>query len=203
MWSFARQFAGGYSKYDEDRSQGWIYLQELLLAPPAPVQWLLLAISLLFSVIGLSRRIPFQLTRSGKLSSGCKRTFQSSSLSRIGPQEALISTHYCPNWRGWHATEQTLIWKALNNLWAPLELRAKYMNKYLNCILEAGPSSYMLWLTMRFNIVVVSAIGLQQAMDTYHQRSDHISSSMQRPPSTCPLFSEILFDRAGNTERID
>ncbi|CAH1403504.1 unnamed protein product [Nezara viridula] len=37
--------------------------------------------------------IPLQLTRPGQLSSDCKRTFQSSSLPRIGPQEALISTH--------------------------------------------------------------------------------------------------------------
>ncbi|CAH1406379.1 unnamed protein product [Nezara viridula] len=33
---------------------------------------------------------PAHKTRS---SSGCKRTFQSSSLRRIDPQEALISTH--------------------------------------------------------------------------------------------------------------
>ncbi|CAH1406471.1 unnamed protein product [Nezara viridula] len=38
-------------------------------------------------------KISLQLTRPGQLSSGCKRTFQSSSLPRIGPQEALISTH--------------------------------------------------------------------------------------------------------------
>ncbi|CAH1404288.1 unnamed protein product [Nezara viridula] len=43
-------------------------------------------------VIGFSSRIPLQLTRPSQLSSGCKRTFQSSSLLRIGPQEALIST---------------------------------------------------------------------------------------------------------------
>ncbi|CAH1396065.1 unnamed protein product [Nezara viridula] len=42
-------------------------------------------------VITLPRRIPLQLTRPGQFSSGCKRTFQSSSLLWIGPQEALIS----------------------------------------------------------------------------------------------------------------
>ncbi|CAH1404808.1 unnamed protein product [Nezara viridula] len=49
-------------------------------------------------------RIPLQLTRPGQLSSGCKRTFQSSSLPRIDPQGALISTHQViasgSNWRG-------------------------------------------------------------------------------------------------------
>ncbi|CAH1388806.1 unnamed protein product [Nezara viridula] len=34
-----------------------------------------------------------QLTRLGQHSSGYKITFQSSSLPRIGPQEALLSTH--------------------------------------------------------------------------------------------------------------
>ncbi|CAH1394078.1 unnamed protein product [Nezara viridula] len=39
-------------------------------------------------------RIPVQLTRPGQLSSGCKRTYQSSSLPLlIGPQEASISNH--------------------------------------------------------------------------------------------------------------
>ncbi|CAH1396855.1 unnamed protein product [Nezara viridula] len=37
--------------------------------------------------------IPLQFTRPGQLISNCKRTFQSSSLARIGPQEDLISTH--------------------------------------------------------------------------------------------------------------
>ncbi|CAH1394649.1 unnamed protein product [Nezara viridula] len=44
-------------------------------------------------VIGFSSMIPLQLTRSGQLSSGYKRTFQSLSLLRIGTQEALISAH--------------------------------------------------------------------------------------------------------------
>ncbi|CAH1398039.1 unnamed protein product [Nezara viridula] len=66
--------------------------------------------------------IPFQLTRPCQLSSGCKKTFQSSSLPRIGPQEALISIHYIIgfdlNLSGWHVTEHILTWKALNNLWS-------------------------------------------------------------------------------------
>ncbi|CAH1391100.1 unnamed protein product [Nezara viridula] len=48
----------------------------------------------LLEVIGLSSRISLQLTRPGQHSSACKRTFQSSSLPRIGPQEALISIHW-------------------------------------------------------------------------------------------------------------
>ncbi|CAH1399701.1 unnamed protein product [Nezara viridula] len=66
-------------------------------------------------------RIPLLLTRPCQLSSGCKRTFQSSSLPRISPQEALIPHQiisFGPNWRGWHATEHTLTWKASNNLWS-------------------------------------------------------------------------------------
>ncbi|CAH1390551.1 unnamed protein product [Nezara viridula] len=59
-----------------------------------------------------SKSIPLQLTGPGQLSSECKRKFQSSYLPRIGPQEAVISTHYIigfgPNWRGWHATEHIL-----------------------------------------------------------------------------------------------
>ncbi|CAH1394312.1 unnamed protein product [Nezara viridula] len=43
-------------------------------------------------VITLSHRIPLRLTRPGQLNSGCKRTFQSSSLPRIGPQESLRLT---------------------------------------------------------------------------------------------------------------
>ncbi|CAH1397264.1 unnamed protein product [Nezara viridula] len=42
----------------------------------------------LLEVIGFSSRIPFQLTRPGQISSGCKRTFQSSSLPLIGSPEA-------------------------------------------------------------------------------------------------------------------
>ncbi|CAH1399789.1 unnamed protein product [Nezara viridula] len=38
-------------------------------------------------------RIPPEVTRPCELSSGCQRTFQNSSLPRIGSQEALISTH--------------------------------------------------------------------------------------------------------------
>ncbi|CAH1388607.1 unnamed protein product [Nezara viridula] len=45
-----------------------------------------------------------------------------SSLPRIGPQEALISTHliigFGPNFRRWHAREHTLNWLASNNLWS-------------------------------------------------------------------------------------
>ncbi|CAH1391913.1 unnamed protein product [Nezara viridula] len=60
--------------------------------------------------------IPIQLTRPGQLSNGCKRTFQSSSLPLIGPQEALISTHLVPAFirTGEDAmpqTENTLTWK--------------------------------------------------------------------------------------------
>ncbi|CAH1406543.1 unnamed protein product [Nezara viridula] len=44
-------------------------------------------------VLGFSSRISLQLTRPGQLSIGCKRTFQSSSLPRISPQEVLISTY--------------------------------------------------------------------------------------------------------------
>ncbi|CAH1391745.1 unnamed protein product [Nezara viridula] len=66
-------------------------------------------------------RIPLQLTRPGPLSSRSKRTFQSSSLPQIGPEEVLISTYYIigfgPNWIGWHATEHILTWKASNTLW--------------------------------------------------------------------------------------
>ncbi|CAH1392842.1 unnamed protein product [Nezara viridula] len=40
----------------------------------------------------VSSKIPLQFTRSGQISIGCIRTFRSSSLHRIGPQESLIST---------------------------------------------------------------------------------------------------------------
>ncbi|CAH1389399.1 unnamed protein product [Nezara viridula] len=48
----------------------------------------------LLEVIEFSSRIPLQLTRPGQLSSGCKRTSQSSFLYRIIPQEALIPLDY-------------------------------------------------------------------------------------------------------------
>ncbi|CAH1392452.1 unnamed protein product [Nezara viridula] len=90
----------------------------------------------LLEAIGFSSNIPLQLTRLGQLC--CKRTFQSSSL--IGPQEALISTNYIigfgPNWRGWHATEHTLTWKASNNLWS--EQLSAFLKKCCVLLLMTG-----------------------------------------------------------------
>ncbi|CAH1394261.1 unnamed protein product [Nezara viridula] len=45
------------------------------------------------SIFVKKHRIPLQLTRPGQLSSACKRTFQSSTLPWIVPQEALMSIH--------------------------------------------------------------------------------------------------------------
>ncbi|CAH1398087.1 unnamed protein product [Nezara viridula] len=93
----------------------------------------------LLEVIGFSKRIPLQLTSSGQLSSGCKRKYQSSSLPRIDPQEALISTHYIsfgPNRKGWHATEHTLTWKASNNLWS--EQLSAFLKKHCVLLLMTG-----------------------------------------------------------------
>ncbi|CAH1406395.1 unnamed protein product [Nezara viridula] len=67
----------------------------------------------LLEVIGFSSRIPLQLTRPGQLSSGYKRTFQSSSLPRIGPQEALISTQ---DYRLWSKLERMACHRAYPNL---------------------------------------------------------------------------------------
>ncbi|CAH1398880.1 unnamed protein product [Nezara viridula] len=70
-----------------------------------------------------SRMIPLQLTRLGQPSRGCKRTFKSSSLPRIGRQEGLDLNPL--DYRLWSELEgmachraHTLTWKESNNIWS-------------------------------------------------------------------------------------
>ncbi|CAH1404062.1 unnamed protein product [Nezara viridula] len=70
----------------------------------------------LLEIIGFSSRITLQFARPDQFSSACKRVFpefiSASDWSSGSPDLNPLDIGFGPNWRGWHATEHTLTWKA-------------------------------------------------------------------------------------------